>query len=93
MFDQLLEPQGFDASQAACAGLGVEIFFPEDIPGIAVAKEVCAGCPVRVACLQGAIERKEAAGVWGGELFEEGKVIAQKRPRGRPRKVAIEVAA
>ncbi|MBR7560709.1 WhiB family transcriptional regulator, partial [Mycobacterium tuberculosis] len=27
-------------------------------------------------------------GVWGGEIFERGAVIARKRPRGRPRKNA-----
>jgi len=26
--------------------------------------------------------------VWGGEIFDHGVVIARKRPRGRPRKVA-----
>ena len=33
------------------------------------------------------IERREPWGVWGGELFANGKVLAQKRRRGRPPKV------
>ncbi|MEY4197621.1 MAG: hypothetical protein RLZZ477_206, partial [Actinomycetota bacterium] len=28
---------------------------------------------------------QEPCGVWGGELFEEGSVIAEKRLPGRPR--------
>lgn len=32
------------------------------------AKEACAGCQVRVACLAGALERGERYGMWGGEL-------------------------
>ena len=41
----------------------------------------------------GAIERNEPWGVWGGEIFDRGVVIARKRPRGRPRKADREVAA
>jgi WhiB family redox-sensing transcriptional regulator len=37
-------------------------------------------------CLQGALERREPWGVWGGELFANGAVLAHKRRRGRPRK-------
>jgi WhiB family redox-sensing transcriptional regulator len=43
-------------------------------------------CPARLACLAGALERREPWGVWGGEIFERGVIIARKRPRGRPRK-------
>jgi WhiB family redox-sensing transcriptional regulator len=37
-------------------------------------------------CLRGAIARREPWGVWGGHLFLNGKILAQKRKRGRPRK-------
>ena len=30
------------------------------------------------------LSRQEPAGVWGGELFEDGQVIAKKRKAGRP---------
>jgi WhiB family redox-sensing transcriptional regulator len=39
---------------------------------------------VRAQCLEGALSRQEPAGVWGGELFEDGRVIAKKRKAGRP---------
>jgi hypothetical protein len=41
--------------------------------------------------LQGALARREPAGVWGGHLFADGEVIARKRKRGRPPKVAAAV--
>jgi len=44
---------------------------------------------VRSACLAGALQRAEPAGVWGGELLLRGVVIADKRPRGRPRKANL----
>jgi WhiB family redox-sensing transcriptional regulator len=50
------------------------------------AKAMCLGCPARLACLTGALERREPWGVWGGEIFERGAIVARKRPRGRPRK-------
>ena len=42
-------------------------------------------------CLDGALTRREPWGVWGGELFVHGKVVAQKRKRGRPPKVRPEI--
>jgi len=39
-------------------------------------------------CLDGALERREPYGVWGGEIVLEGVVVAHKRGRGRPRKQA-----
>ena len=53
------------------------------------ATALCGTCPLRVACLEGAIERREPWGVWGGEIFERGVIIARKRPRGRPRKEEV----
>jgi WhiB family redox-sensing transcriptional regulator len=74
---------------AACndgSGSMTELFFSEDLYDIARAKHICASCEVKQACFEGALARREPWGVWGGELFVNGKVIAQKRRRGRPPK-------
>ncbi len=63
-----------------------DLFFSDEIPAIRAAKAICATCPLAVACLAGAVERREPWGVWGGQLFKDGKVLAVKRPRGRPPK-------
>lgn len=53
---------------------GVE---PEDEPAderaarIDAARDVCAGCPVRLACLAYALRTRPAAGVWAGLTAEE----------------------
>jgi WhiB family transcriptional regulator, redox-sensing transcriptional regulator len=65
-----------------------ELFFAESPRDVEAAKRLCAGCPVRQLCLAAAHERREPWGVWGGELFKDGLVIAHKRARGRPRKNA-----
>ena len=64
-----------------------ELFFSEQLDDIARAKQFCRACPVRTACLEAALERREPWGVWGGELLANGKILAQKRNRGRPPKV------
>jgi len=62
------------------------LFFSEALDDIARAKAFCAGCIVREECLDAAVARHEPWGVWGGELLASGKVLAQKRKRGRPPK-------
>lgn len=63
-----------------------DLWFAETPADIEAAKQLCGGCPIRAACLAGALDRQEPWGVWGGELFERGAIIPRKRPRGRPRK-------
>lgn len=70
-----------------------ELFFSEQLDDIAAAKEICTGCPVQTPCLDGALQRREPWGVWGGQLFFNGKVLAQKRKRGRPPKVRPDAPA
>ena len=64
-----------------------ELFFAESPQDVEQAKAMCRGCPARLACLAGALERREPWGVWGGELLMHGAIVPRKRPRGRPRKV------
>lgn len=68
------------------AGSLAGLFFSEELQDIARAKLICAKCPALVDCLEGAIERREPWGVWGGQLFLNGKILASKRRRGRPPK-------
>ena len=82
--------------QAAIAGAGIpcrendaEMWFAESPADVEFAKTLCRMCPAVAACLAGAIARSEPWGVWGGELFVQGAIVARKRPRGRPRKDAV----
>ena len=69
-----------------------DLFFAESPADVEAAKELCQGCRIRVACREGALERREPWGVWGGELLLRGAVVPRKRPRGRPRKADAELA-
>lgn len=84
---------GFAADEAGaglpCQVNDPEMWFAERPDDVEFAKSLCGTCPLRRECLTGALEREEPWGVWGGELFQAGVVIARKRPRGRPRKTEI----
>ena len=66
-----------------------ELFFAESPQDVETAKALCVGCAARMACLSGAVERREPWGVWGGELLIRGAIVPRKRPRGRPRKTEV----
>ena len=69
------------------------LFFSEEFVDIQRAKAICSTCTSKVDCLSGALERSEPWGVWGGELLEEGRICATKRPRGRPVTKSVRVTA
>jgi WhiB family redox-sensing transcriptional regulator len=76
---------------AACANSPQAVvahFFSDDLTEISAAKRICETCPVMGNCLRTALERDEQWGVWGGQLFMAGKIVLNKRRRGRPPKVA-----
>jgi WhiB family transcriptional regulator, redox-sensing transcriptional regulator len=85
------------AGSAAAVPVGVdlpctedpELFFAESPEDVETAKAMCRGCEARLACLTGALERREPWGVWGGELLMRGAIVPRKRPRGRPRKTEV----
>jgi WhiB family redox-sensing transcriptional regulator len=82
LFGQAEVPMGLDLP---CAD-DPELFFAEAPEDVETAKALCTGCRAREVCLEGALERREPWGVWGGELLLRGVVVPRKRPRGRPRK-------
>jgi WhiB family redox-sensing transcriptional regulator len=69
-----------------CRAGDAELWFAASPGDVEQAKALCLVCHLRKVCLEGALERAEPWGVWGGELLLDGAVTARKRPRGRPRK-------
>ena len=65
----------------ACRGLDAAMFYPEDDDQASEAKEVCAGCGVRVACLEHALQAREKSGVWGGATERERRRMIRQRRR------------
>jgi len=68
---------------AACRGLDSSLFFPPDgerararARRIALAKSICAGCPVLTDCRSYAVAAGETCGIWGG-LTEDERAPAQ----------------
>ncbi len=77
---------------AACRGADPELFFPVSAigPGEADAvraKAVCAGCQVRLQCLQFALVTREPHGVWGGTTEQE-RQLWSRGAEGRGKRAA-----
>ena len=78
-----------DGLDLPCRTHGPDLWFAESPAGVEDAKALCLPCPLRQACLAGALERQEPWGVWGGQLLVQGVIVARKRARGRPRKEPV----
>ncbi len=81
--------QDTGTSYARCAdghGTLSSLFFSEDDHDIARARAICRPCGLRASCLEGAIERLEPYGVWGGKLVIDGVPVDVRPKRGRPPK-------
>ena len=67
--------------RAACAEVEPELFFatsPND--PCTLARQICAACPVRLECLDYAVEMGEV-GIWGGTSEQQRKNLARRRKR------------
>lgn len=70
-------------NEAVCKDTDPELFFPVGTTGQALlqidrAKEVCDECPVKVRCLDFAIETNQDSGIWGGTSEEERRDIRRR---------------
>ncbi|MDP8987837.1 MAG: WhiB family transcriptional regulator [Actinomycetota bacterium] len=66
---------------AACKGIDPDVFYPHEDEEAETAKEVCAVCSVRQACLEHALAARERDGVWGGATERERRRIIRQRRR------------
>lgn len=70
--------------KAACDGADPTLFY-EDRLGHATrvdeAKAMCGACPVRVRCLEMALDNNEKFGIWGGLLPLERRALARQRKK------------
>ena len=67
--------------EAVCAGMDVNIFYPEKGGKDTKAKAICTKCPVRIECLNDALARNERFGVWGGMSERERRRLLRTAAR------------
>ncbi|MGH3395843.1 MAG: WhiB family transcriptional regulator [Streptosporangiaceae bacterium] len=77
-------------TRSACLSADPDLFFPISAtaaatPQVARAKAICAGCPVRSACLSFAMAHREVMGIWGGTTDEERRKTRRSRARSAAR--------
>ena len=91
-----LERKYIELQHAITENGGVEcaqlphVFFPEDEPDtylrrklVAVAKEVCNDCPVRLRCFDYALSA-HMQGIWGGTTAEERQALRENSSSVKP---------
>ena len=64
-----------------------DAYFPEDLgpgelQGRKMARELCQRCPLRLQCLEYALEAREQFGIWGGLTTRERQILNAKRRAG-----------
>ena len=69
--------------EANCLGVDPDLFFPERGASTREAKAVCAGCEVRVDCLEYALANGEKFGIWGGLSERERRRLRRQRALAR----------
>ncbi len=67
-------------AEAACREVAPEPFFSTDRGDVRLAKQLCARCDVRAACLEHALDERLEHGIWGGATAHERR---RKRPSRR----------
>ena len=67
---------------ALCKGQDPAPWFPGRGGSVNQAKAVCWACPVRLECLDWAVEANERAGVWGGTTPDERAQLRTERWKG-----------
>jgi WhiB family transcriptional regulator, redox-sensing transcriptional regulator len=65
--------------RAKCRGNDTEWFFPEHGANIGKQRAFCSDCPVRLPCLQYALDHELNDGVWGGTSPTERKNLRRAR--------------
>jgi WhiB family redox-sensing transcriptional regulator len=83
---------------AACTSHHPELFFPIGTAGPALAqqeraRQICRSCPVRLACLEWAIDVGADHGIWGGLSEQERQSLRRRRRSGRPTGTDLRVVA
>ena len=67
-----------------CVQAGPDLYFSESPRELELAKQLCRPCPLRTRCLEGAKDRGEPWGVWGGEVFVDGRPSRSSVPGDVP---------
>lgn len=64
--------------QGRCRGTGTDQWFPDQGRTNRALRATCAGCPVRVPCLDYALTWNERFGVWGGHAERERRQLVRE---------------
>lgn len=72
-------PLDLRGKQLPCTGIGgnASPWLSDQVRDLRVAAHACKSCPIRISCLNSAIENRERWGIWGGVLIYKGKIARE----------------
>lgn len=86
------EPENW-RDQALCAQVDPELFFPEKGGSSKAAKTICKLCPVRLECLQDALDHGDRFGVRGGLSERERRSLERPKRVDPPSRLPIDIGS
>jgi WhiB family redox-sensing transcriptional regulator len=72
-----------------CRDMDPALFFPSDGVGVQDAQRICVICPMKIPCLEYALDNRIDNGVWGGMSERERRRIQFTKPNGRDRRSPV----
>ena len=72
------------ADSGSCTNADPDLFFPQPGADTSYARSICRGCPVRLHCLDYALESGQKHGIWGGMTESQRRRLRRRSHPSNP---------
>ena len=72
------------ADYGSCTNTDPDLFFPQPGADTSYARSICRGCPVRLHCLDYALESGQKHGIWGGMTESQRRRLRRRSHPSNP---------
>ena len=72
------------ADSGSCTNADPDLFFPQPGTDTSYARSICRGCPVRIQCLDYALQSGQKHGIWGGMTESQRRRLRRRSHPSNP---------
>jgi len=72
------------ADAGSCTNADPDLFFPQPGTDTSYARSICRGCPVRIQCLDYALQSGQKHGIWGGMTESQRRRLRRRSHPSNP---------
>jgi len=72
------------ADHGSCTNADPDLFFPQPGVDTSYARSICRGCPVRIQCLDYALQSGQKHGIWGGMTESQRRRLRRRSHPSNP---------